>query len=84
MSRKTRVRAAIITVILGAVFMFGFGAFVSITMPYLPYSGIVSFGFGCLFLLAIPSTIKAANRKADEEEMLAEWRKQRDKQQPRR
>jgi hypothetical protein len=83
MGRKARVRLGVVVGIAGAIALVITGIDALHSMPYFPQVGVIVIICGLVVPFLIPMGIKNINRKADEAKMLAEWRKQRDKQQPR-
>lgn len=84
MSRKTRVRFVVGVILSGSLLLAFIGIRWILRYPYFPHIGIVTLVLALVFILIIPATVRSAHKKADEAEMLAEWRARRDKQQPRR
>lgn len=84
MTRKTRIGFVVGTIVVGAVGVIILGL-IAIRLPgNPPFVGIATIASGFLCLAAIPSAIKGANRKADEQDAIDELVAARRRNQPRR
>lgn len=85
MSKKTRVRGAVWTMLIGAILFFGMAYWWLIQkMPIENFVAYPSIGIGIILLVLIPFVARAAGKRADKqaemEEMLEEYRRR--KQRP--